>query len=116
MRASERNRLVWLAEDIQRRAVQLRGGDEPAATSTIEREATTMLAILNGDQVRMTSKSFPGYREDKRTLTLLQEAQTCLADIADKAGDVSEWNEGGEYYEVSHAIRTFLNENKETVR
>ena len=44
----------------------------------------------------------------EKAIGLLNEALIVLHDLADKAGDVSEWNEGGEYFEVSSSIRNFL--------
>lgn len=41
---------------------------------------------------------------------LLRAALGVLMDIANSAGDVAEWNQGGDYYEVSSAIRSYLNE------
>ena len=38
----------------------------------------------------------------------LQMVSTILYDIADSAEDVAEWNEGGQMYELSRAVKTAL--------
>jgi hypothetical protein len=43
-----------------------------------------------------------------RAIELLRLARDVLSDIASRAGDVDDWDEGGDYYEVNTAIREFL--------
>ena len=40
----------------------------------------------------------------------LQMVSTILYDIADSAGDVAEWNEGGQMYELSRVVKTALSQ------
>ena len=38
----------------------------------------------------------------------LRQVKTALFTLADNAGDVPEWNEGGELYELSHTVKAAL--------